>query len=218
MASTNGKVAVLESVPQATVIEIPRISVQRMHITLIGTSPLISHAWSPKAKQMMLDKQTKKAAQKKDAKEPFTDYIDSLYWLTPRPAHPDETAVAAAQFGFPSVAFKASAVAACRFVNGIKMTEARGAFHIAGEFVPIEGHPSMREDMVRLQTGVADIRYRGEFKDWKAVLPVDYNTAVLSPEQILNLFSIAGFGVGVGEWRPSTNGSFGMFRVATQDD
>ena len=47
-----------------------------------------------------------------------------------------------------------------------------------------------------------------------------YNENVLSMEQIVNLFNIAGFGAGVGEWRPGSKsgGSFGMFHVDGADN
>lgn len=202
--------AAVEAVP----ISIPKIDVRTAQIKLVGDSPLISHAWSEKAKRQMLDKQMKKAKTAKEAKDPFSDYADSLYWLTDKPAKPSEKDIAKAKFGFPCVAFKASAVGACRFSDGIKMTEARGAFHVVGEFAEIVGKPKMREDMVRVGMGTADIRFRGEFDPWSVLLTVSYNGAALSLEQIVNLFNIAGFGVGVGEWRPEKDGSYGRFHVA----
>jgi hypothetical protein len=177
-----------------------------MSITLIGDSPLICHAWSDKAKKMMLDKQMKRAVTTKEAKDPEQDFRDSLYRMP------------GGKFGFPSVAFKAAAVSACRFTDGVKMTAARGAFHIYGEMVEIHGEPTPREDMVRVGMGVADLRYRGEFKTWRATVVMRFNEAALSPEQIVNLFNTAGFGVGVGEWRPERDGSYGMFHVATKAD
>lgn len=189
---------------QAVGIEIPRINVQRMEVTLVGDSPLISHRWSEKAKKEMLDKQMKVAKTAKQAKDPEQDYRDSLY------EHPE------GGYGFPCVAFKAAAVGACRFADGIKMTEARGAFHVVGELARIDGTPSMREDMVRVGMGTADIRYRGEFKQWRTALTISYNADALSPGQIINLFNLAGFGVGVGEWRPEKDGSYGRFHVATE--
>jgi hypothetical protein len=69
--------------------------------------------------------------------------------------------------------------------------------------------------MVRLQGKTADIRYRGEFKEWSASVPVQVNTSVLSVEQIANLFLIAGFAVGVGEWRPERNGQYGRFELGS---
>lgn len=187
-------------------IAIPPIDVRQIEITLIGDSPLISHAWSDKAKRQMLDKQMKKAKTAKEAKDPERDYQESLY------QHPD------GGYGFPTVAFKSAAVGACRFSDGIKMTEARGAFHIDGEYARVIGEPSMRSDMVRIAMGTADIRFRGEFKQWRVTLLVKFNASVLSPSQIINLFNLAGFGVGVGEWRPEKNGSYGRFHVATEAD
>lgn len=200
--STNGTTKAPGTTKTPAAITIPRINVQTMEITLIGDSPLISHRWSEKAKKQILDKQMKVATSAKEAKDPIQDYKDSLY------VHPD------GGYGFPCIAFKNAAVGACRFTDGIKMTAARGAFHIEGEMAQIEGEPSMREDMVRISMDTADIRYRGEFKHWRTRLRIRYNTSVLSPEQIINLFNLAGFGVGVGEWRPERDGSYGCFHVA----
>lgn len=189
-----------------SVVEVPQISVARMDITLIGDSALIVHAWSEKAKQQMLDKQMKKAKQAKEAKDPEQQFQDSLYKL-------DDN-----KYGFPAVAFKASAVAACRDTD-MKMTAARGRFHIDAEMIEIHGsEPRPREDMVRIAMGTADIRYRGEFIPWWVVLPISYNDNAISPAQIINLFNVGGFGVGVGEWRPSTGGSYGRFHVASEEE
>lgn len=187
-------------------INLPPLNLQMVQVKLIGDSPLICHAWSKKAKQQMLDKQMKRAKQAKEAKDPEQDFLDSLY---PLPS---------GGYGFPAVAFKAAGVSACRFADGLKMTEARGAFHILGEMVEIAGDPSPREDMVRVGMGTADIRFRGEFKTWSATLNLRINTAALSIEQVMNLFNLAGFGVGVGEWRPERDGSYGMFHVAGEGE
>lgn len=189
------------------VITIPPIDVRRMELTLVGDSELIMHKWSEKAKKEMLDKQMGKAKSgKKAAKDPEQDYRDSIYVM------PDGS------YGFPAVAFKSTAVDACRFVEGMKMTEARGAFHILGELVRIDGEPRMREDMVRVGMGTADIRYRAGFPTWSTTITISYNAGVFTPEQIVNLFNQGGFGVGVGEWRPEKNGPFGRFHVKRGDE
>jgi hypothetical protein len=180
-------------------IEVLKIDKRTVTIRLVGDSPLICHKWSEKAKKEMLDKQMKKAKTARAAKDPQRDYEDSLY------TYPD------GGYGFPCVAFKSAAVGACRFTEGVKMTIARGAFHVVGELAKIEGQPTMREDMVRVGMGSADIRYRGEFKAWAVNLNITYNAAALSVDQIVNL---AGFGIGVGEWRPEKDGSYGRFHVA----
>lgn len=189
--------------PEQIKVEIPALDIQVMKLTIIGDSALITHAWSEKAKKQMRDKQMKRAIQKKEAKSPEQDYKDSLYPM------------GNGKYGFPAVGFKSAAVSAARHIEGLKMTELRGALHIVGDLVEIIGKPSMREDMVRVGMGVADIRYRGEFRTWKAILTIRFNARMLSPEQIANLFNAAGFGVGVGEWRPERNGSFGTFHVAS---
>lgn len=203
---------------KSVVINLPKINIQQLQITLIGESSLISHAWSKKAKQEMLDKQMKKAKGAKAAKNPFMDYCESMYWIDGMPEKPTEELVAAARFGFPSVAFKASAIGACRFADGMKMTEARGSFHIDGELVQIIGRPQMREDMVRIAMGTADIRFRGEFPEWAVVLNIKHNLNAMSAEQIVNLFSIAGFGQGIGEWRPERDGPYGRFRIGNLEE
>lgn len=205
-----------------TAIELPRLNIQLMEVTVIGDSPLIVHAWSQKSKTEMLDKQLKRAKGAKPAKDPVADFEASLYRLGDG-------------YGFPSVGFKVAAVTACTSVAGITKVAARQAFHILGENIDVEGafegtkarhnlvriegsEPQMREDMVKIAMSTADIRYRGEFPDWYAKLLVRYNANVLSESQILNILNTAGFGVGVGEWRPEKDGAYGMFHVATEQD
>lgn len=197
-------------------VEIPEIKLQTMKITVVGDSPLIVHAWSEKAKKMILDKQMKKATNGKEAKDPWIDFCESLYWLDGMPKQPTEEDIEKGRFGFPSCGFKAAAVDA-GYQQGIlaKKTTARGAFHIIGDMVEIKGTPTMREDMVRIGMGTADIRYRGEFKEWSADLTIRYNPNVMSAEQIINLINMGGFANGLGEWRPSKDGSFGTFHVKT---
>lgn len=200
-------------------VEIPAIELKEISLKIIGDSPLISHAWSNKAKEMMLNKQMKKATSGKEAKDPFMDFCESLYWLTEMPKKPTMEDVIKAKFGFPTLAFKAAAIDA-GFQQGIlaKKTTARGAFRIIGEFAEIQGIPEIREDMVRIGMGTADIRYRGEFKNWSTVLNIVYNPKSISVEQIVNLLNMGGFANGVGEWRPSKDGSFGTFHVAKKGE
>jgi hypothetical protein len=188
-------------------IQLPPLDLRVMGLRLVGDSPLICHAWSEKAKKQMLDKQMKRAKAAREAKDPQADYEASLYPM------PDGRG-----YGFPTVAFKAAAVSACRFVDGLRMTEARGAFHIPGELARINGTPSPREDMVKIAMGGADIRHRGQFTEWSVDLSIRFNAGALSAEQIVHLFNSAGFGVGVGEWRPERDGSYGMFHVATEGE
>lgn len=201
--------------PQTTTIELPPLNIQRIDIPIVGDSPLICHAWSKKAKEEMLAKQMKKAKVGRAAKDPWMDFCETLYWLDGMPEKPTEKDVEKGRFGFPTVAFKAAAITAVTTIGSITKVMARQCFHIAGEYVPILGPPpSMREDMVRVGMGTADIRHRAEFDPWAAILPVQYNAGVFSAEQVVNLFHAGGFGVGIGDWRPEKDGVSGRFHVA----
>ncbi len=202
-------------------VQIPALNIKTMVLRLVGDSPLVTHAWSDKAKRMMLDKQMKVAKMAKEAKSPEDDFCNSLYWISKKPTGAmNRDSVKGGTFGVPVVAFKSAAVSACSSVDGITKVLARGAFHIDGEFTtildPKSGKPAvpeMDESMVRIGMGTADIRYRGKFDQWAVELKIRYNPSVLTPDQIANLFNVAGFACGVCEHRPECNGSWGMFHV-----
>lgn len=183
-------------------ITVPAPNIQTATFRLEGTTSLITHAWSEKAKRQMLDKQMKRATAGKIAKDPEQDFLDSLY---PLPGGNG--------YGFPALAFKAAMVRAGTLAD-LKMTVLRLVMHVPDGLVPIEGTPEPREDMVRVGMGTADIRYRAEFMPWAVELPVTFNANVISREQIANLLVTAGFSVGVGEWRPERDGNHGMWRLA----
>jgi hypothetical protein len=204
---------------KSTAIELPPLALETVEIPLIGTSPLIVHAWSEKALRAMADKQQKRATKGREAKDPRADFIGSLYWLTERPETPTDEDIASARFGIPGVAFKSAAVTACTSTGSVTKVAARQAFHVEGEMVEIIGPPpAMREDVCRVGMGTADLRYRGQFDPWGVKVRVQINTAVISAEQVVTLFNLAGFAVGVCEWRPERDGGYGRFRVAAEGE
>ena len=100
---------------ETALFEIKPIEMVDIPLRIVGDSPLIVHAWSEKAKRMILDaQQGKKAGTKKEPKNPTEDFIRSLYWLTPMPADFtldgfNAAVEAGARFGFPITAFKQAA-------------------------------------------------------------------------------------------------------------
>lgn len=217
---------------ESTVVNLPELKLQHFTLKIVGDTPLISHAWSEKAKLMMLNKQQKKAATAKEVRRPMVEFADSLYWLTEKPKFDgltDEQAadvlaevIPKSKFGFPTLAFKAAALDA-GYQQGalvrnagtgdLAKTTARGAFQVIGEFAVIEGTPTPREDIGRVGMGSADLRYRAEFKSWSTEIAIRFNANVITTEQIINLFRLGGFANGVGDWRPARDGSFGTFHV-----
>lgn len=209
------------------VIEIRPIEIKKVTVRVVGDTPLIMHAWSEKAKRMMLEAQMGIAkGKKKDVKNPADDFIRSMYWLTQMPEDGtmesfEEAIANGARFGFPVTAFKQAAISAAYRMGWAKdKMSMRGAFYIdSDENGMIEIHsdtPEMREDMVKVGMGTADIRYRGEFKNWYADLTISYNAnGQYSLENIVNIINAGGYVCGVGEWRPERDGQNGMFHVQT---
>ena len=207
------------------VIEIRPIEIKKVTVRVVGDTPLIMHAWSEKAKRMMLEAQMGIAkGKKKEVKNPADDFIRSMYWLTPMPQDGtmesfEEAIANGARFGFPVTAFKQAAISAAYRMGWAKdKMSMRGAFYIdSDENGMIEIHsdtPEMREDMVKVGMGTADIRYRGEFKNWYADLTISYNAnGQYSLENIVNIINAGGYVCGVGEWRPERDGQNGMFHV-----
>ena len=211
-------------------IVIKPIDIRTVTVRVVGTTPLIMHKWSEKAKRMILDKQMKVAKSKgHDAKNPVEDFIKSMYWMDGSPV-PDEMteegfakAIASgAKFGFPAMSFKQAAISSGYRTGVTKdMTSLRGSFFVKGygldNLVEIKYNapPRMREDMVKIALGGTDIRFRGEFPDWYADLEIQYNAnGKYSLDQIINLINLGGFSCGVGEWRPERDGTYGMYQVS----
>ena len=212
---------------EAAIIEIKPINIVTTTVRIAGDTPLIMHRWSEKAKRMILEKQMKKTkSSAKEAKNPIEDFIESIYWMEGKPSEYteeafDEACRNGARFGFPVTAIKQATISSA-YRNGITkdMASLRGAFFIAGEgsdlLAEVKGcTPTMREDMVRVGMGVADIRFRGEFANWYMDLQVSYNAnGAYTLDQIINLINVGGFSCGIGEWRPEKDGNYGMYHVA----
>lgn len=206
-------------------VEIKALDIKRTNIRIVGDTPLIVHAWSEKAKQMMLDAQMgKNKVKKKELRDPFDDFINSMYWLTEKPTESTPEAFKkaiknGAKFGFSVGALKQAGNSAAYRMGWVKnQMQLRGSYFIRsefGEFFEIKGSvPEMREDMVRIGMGSADLRYRAEFKNWYADMELEYNASgAMSLEDIINVLNCGGYVCGLGEWRPEKDGSFGTYHV-----
>lgn len=195
-------------------IDLPPLRIEEVQVPIIGTSPLICHAWSAKSKKQMLDKHMKKAGAGRVAKDPWQDFCETLYWLDGMPEKPSEDDVLTGRFGFPSIAFKSAAITAVTTIGSMTKVLARQCFHVTGEYVELLGPaPSQRFDITTVGM-TSDTRFRAEFEEWGAILPIQFNAGVISAEQVMQLIHSGGFGVGVGDWRPERDGVHGRFRIA----
>lgn len=189
-------------------IQIDEIAAETILVPIIGTAPLIVHRFSEKAKRQMLDNMQGRKSPK-EVKDPQAEYEAAFYRLK------------GGGYGFPAIAFKAATIGGVRFYGkNITMTACKQFMFFRGEpsedgqqMVPIAGEPHMREDVVRVGRGGADLRYRPEFLEWSTTLTVIYVTSALTRGSVLSLIDAGGMGVGVGEWRPEKDGDFGTYRI-----
>lgn len=171
-----------------------------------GTSPLIQHAWSEKAKAMLRMTAAERKKQPKVKRDPDADAIAAMH-TTPdgRPA-------------IPMLAFKASLISAAHKDLGIEKTLVRKALFLpssayhSGLLAEMDAsEPQIREDMVRVGANQTDIRYRPQFDEWSFRAVVEIDPELINEQDIVNLVNRAGFSVGIGEWRPEKGGEFGRF-------
>lgn len=206
---------------QPKIIQLRRIEDMVLTAEIVGVTPVIPHRWSEKSLRMMRDKQmsaTSAPRARKEPKNPEEEAHDSCYWLDVK----DDDGNVSTKGAVPATAFKAAMVGACRFYEGITMTQAKLLFYVEGEgpdqLVPIEGEPTQREDTPRNSGGTADLRYRMQFWPWSARLNIHFLPSMIGPDSVYALLDAAGKG-GVGDWRPSSpksaTGTCGQFRLVT---
>ena len=207
-SSRNGRKApAAPPVEEVATVNIDRIGVRTLIVPLVGTSPLVVHRFSEKAKRQMLDAMQGRRSPK-ESKDPNAEYEAAAYRFKD------------GGFGFPVIGFKAATVGGARFYSGVTMRELkqylffRGEIGLDGQMLArIEGEPHIREDVVTVGRGGHDLRYRPEFTEWRTELTVIYVTSSITQNSVLSLIDAGGMGVGVGEWRPERDGDFGTFMV-----
>jgi len=189
-------------------INLKPISRARMSFGIRGTSPIIMHQWSEKAKAMMRDKQQEgKKTKDRELRKPEEEFMAATYRTE------------SGDVGVPAMAFKSSILTAAHKDIGIEKTLVRKALFLIckdpGLVIPFSecSDPILREDMVRVGMGAADLRYRPEFRNWKCVVELEIDAELLQDGDVLALVGRAGFGVGLCEWRPEKGGEFGRFEI-----
>lgn len=210
---------------------------KRFAIWIVGDTPLITHAWSQKAKLEMLSKQVKAVKAGKEARNPEQDFVDSLYDLGV-----DKNGKHRG-YGFPTTGVKNCILSAAHKDKGIARSAALGALWLDAQMVRVRPalssaicdmplsiiyggdpdqpkHPPLcREDMVKIGAGlnkVANLAYRAQFTVWGLHVTGKYNSAILSDETLGFLIVESGMSSGLGEWRNERKGMFGSFHLADE--
>lgn len=205
-----------------------RVRPKLLELTIAGTSDLIVHKFSAKAQKKILDKQMGVATPAPKKKDPFEEFVDSLYIIDdakirrlPRISAGQTWPYVKGAFGFPASAFKQVMVGCCKHVDGIAPATVKAAVHVMGELVPIQYEDLiMRQDTVNNKTRfgrkIADIRFRGAFQEWEMDLEISYDERLITMEQVALLIANGGYYIGIGENRPGSPekpGNHGMFAI-----
>ena len=183
------------------VVKIVPLNILRTTVRIAGDL-LVVHNWDEKAKEMMRCKQMGKTPPQREAKDPQACFEASKYLD------------ADGHDCIQARAVKSAMVDAASFMPELTKVSIRGALFVKGDLLPIRFKKCvLREDMVRVGMGAADIRYRASYIDWSCEVPLEINSSVIGLEQAVNILSHAGFAIGLCEGRPQKNGDWGRFAV-----
>ena len=190
-------------------LKVQPISVVKLRFGIRGTAPLIQHNWSEKGLSMMRLTAAERRKKPKVARNPEAEAEEAMYRT--EDGSP----------GVPILAIKSALISAAHKDLGIEKTLVKKSLFFpcadANKCVPLisEEQPICREDIVRIGANQTDLRYRPEFAQWRVVIECEVDTEALSQQDVVNLVNRAGFGVGIGEWRPEKGGEYGRFEIDT---
>jgi hypothetical protein len=187
-------------------VTINEFNIKSFEVKIKGISPLIVHNFDQKITLEMEAKQQGKAKTEKHKIRVPEDDFEGAKHKSPLGFE-----------GFPAGGFKKAFIRGAK-MTGLVMKDAQMAFFVKADceetqLVKINGDCRMRTDMVRVGMGSADIRYRPEYLNWNATIKVEFNEGLISVEQILQCVKAAGYGCGIGDWRPEKGGGYGRFEL-----
>ena len=189
------------------VVKVRPIRKIRVRLQIKGTSPLIQHQWSQKAKEMIRSKQAGKKTKDREVRDPQREGEEAAY------------RTADGKYGIPVAALKAAIVEAAHKDIGFEKTLVKKAVFILCEdpnaILEMEcEQPTVKEDAVRVGGGSADLRYRPYFSPgWTVEATFEIDAELLTTSDLVALLDRAGFGVGLCEMRPEKGGDKGRFQV-----
>lgn len=199
--------------PTTIRVTVAPLNMAQLQVRIRGTAPYVQHAFGQKARTKIRDKQlagstansrSRTAREARDFQADFdaAQHIAEDGW-----------------YGIPATAFRLAAIDACR-VAGVKMTLAKMSLTIRHDGLDkvdgqglvrlYGGEPELSEMMATVANGAPDIRIRAMWRQWEAVLRVDYDADQFTASDVYNLLRRAGAQVGVGEGRPFSKNSAGM--------
>lgn len=187
-------------------VDIQPLSYRSLDFRIVGVSPLVQHQWAEKALRQMREKHQGKKTKTRDIRNSEEEADAATYKdADGRP-------------GIPAIAFKSALITAAHKDLGIEKTLVRKAIFTGcadpQEVLPIDyERVEVREDLVRVGAGAADLRYRPYFFGWSCAMSLQFEPTLIQMGDLLTLIDRAGLTVGIGEWRPEKGGEYGRFKV-----
>jgi hypothetical protein len=194
-----------------------RFKSQMVELTLRGTSTLVVHNFSEKAKQEIRDKHTKAAKRAKEVRDVQAEFLANRYL--------DEQGSECV----PITAVKKALVSAGTAMDNLTKVGIRQSLFVdslanpGSMLVPIETHEgqpaigTMREDAVTIGINTRGLAYRPQYPAWQIRVRVEFNPQLISLAQVLELAAAAGWGVGICEGRPEKTSALGWGRFEVAD-
>jgi len=204
---------------QNIAVTIKPLNFRFIKLTLVGTAPYMQARFSAKAMQAMMAKHAAGSTSRKGGKKEPRDFDEDFKGAM----HVSEEG----WIGVPAAALRNACIDVCRMA-GFKMTHAKMSIFVEADGRDaVDGAPLVRLDAgdpervdmaTRNATGVADIRVRPMWREWKLQATFRYDADQFTQEDVMNLIARAGEQVGIGEGRPyskSSNGlGYGTFQIA----
>lgn len=198
----------LKQAPSQPPIRIAKLNFQQRTFVIVGTSPIVIHAFGEKARKQLLDGQLQGDAEKRklrknrDPKNPEACYHDAMHIAGGKDG---------GWHGFAASGMRKAMISACK-VAGFVMTQAKLAIVIKADgydkadSTPLvritKGEPHMDVRCARNDNGQPDIRFRPMWEPgWEANVTVEYDADVFTETDIANLMERAGRQVGICEGR-----------------
>ncbi len=198
-------------------ITITKIAMNESRINIIGTSPLVPHAVSAKAKGSLLFPAPKKNAAERATSmkhEPLEEYREAAYQFVDLDKQPT-------RLYMPAGAFHGSMSKVAIDMAGAKKAQIGRLTKVLGDKVPIWGIPKLWMTIVRSSdmARTPDVRTLPVLTEWCCTIHVEYVASLIKETSIVNLLAAAGVIVGVGDGRPEKGKlSFGCFRLCNDED
>ena len=205
------------------VIEFKPIEPKTVEITIAGDTDLILNKMNDVTTRQLTDARKDKA---KDLTKPneWEAVITSMHWLNGKPSEfseetlkenldPNVNAPCITAFGLK----KSFGEALTRNKISTYSTEFRATVNVLGDkdnLIPIQfTEYHLDEKLMSPKKGAPVLVKLNRFSGWTATFKISFLENVYSLEQIVNVISLAGFGLGVGSGRNSDYGRYHIINV-----